>query len=163
MRYAKLTNYDVANGSGLRTTLFVQGCPHHCEGCFNPGTWDFNGGMEFTEDTEKEIMQMLNKPGIRGLSVLGGEPLAQGKELYEILKRIKNAMPKIDIWMWTGYVYEELNEVQKDIVSLVDVLVDGPFIEDKKDIRLKFRGSSNQRIIDIKNTHDVPVLLEDKD
>lgn len=161
MRYAKIANYDVANGSGLRTTLFVQGCPHHCKGCFNPNTWDFDGGMEYTEETTREIIQLLNKPGIKGLSVLGGEPLAQGKELYDILKRIKTAMPDIDIWMWTGYIYEELNPVQKEIVSLVDVLVDGPFIEDKKDIRLKFRGSSNQRIIDIKKTKDVPVLLED--
>jgi anaerobic ribonucleoside-triphosphate reductase activating protein len=161
MRYAKIANYDVANGSGLRTTLFVQGCPHHCKGCFNPNTWDFDGGMEYTEETTREIIQLLNKPGIKGLSVLGGEPLAQGKELYDILKRIKTAMPDIDIWMWTGYIYEELDPVQKEIVSLVDVLVDGPFIEDKKDIRLKFRGSSNQRIIDIRKTKDVPVLLED--
>jgi anaerobic ribonucleoside-triphosphate reductase activating protein len=161
MRYAKIANYDVANGSGLRTTLFVQGCPHHCKGCFNPNTWDFDGGMEYTEETTREIIQLLNKPGIKGLSVLGGEPLAQGKELYDILKRIKTAMPDIDIWMWTGYIYEELDQVQKEIVSLVDVLVDGPFIEDKKDIRLKFRGSSNQRIIDIRKTKDVPVLLED--
>jgi len=161
MRYAKIANYDVANGSGLRTTLFVQGCPHHCKGCFNPNTWDFDGGMEYTEETTREIIQLLNKPGIKGLSILGGEPLAQGKELYDILKRIKTAMPDIDIWMWTGYIYEELDPVQKEIVSLVDVLVDGPFIEDKKDIRLKFRGSSNQRIIDIRKTKDVPVLLED--
>jgi anaerobic ribonucleoside-triphosphate reductase activating protein len=117
--------------------------------------------MEYTEETTREIIQLLNKPGIKGLSVLGGEPLAQGKELYDILKRIKTAMPDIDIWMWTGYIYEELDPVQKEIVSLVDVLVDGPFIEDKKDIRLKFRGSSNQRIIDIRKTKDVPVLLED--
>lgn len=163
MRYAKIANYDVANGSGLRTTLFVQGCPHHCKGCFNPNTWDFDGGMEYTEETTEKIIQLLNKPGIKGLSVLGGEPLAQGKELYEILKKIKTTMPDIDIWMWTGYIYEELDPVQKEIVSLVDVLVDGPFIEGKKDIRLKFRGSSNQRIIDIRKTKDVPVLLEDKE
>ena len=145
-------NYDTANGPGLRTTLFVQGCPHHCKGCFNPGTWDYNGGEEFTNEVKEKLFSNVQKPGIRGFSILGGEPLAQRTDMYDLVLEMKNRFPDKDIWMWTGSVYEELDYLQKEIVSKIDVLVDGPFIEEEKDIRLVNKGSKNQRIIDIKET-----------
>lgn len=152
MKYAKLMNYDTANGPGLRTTLFVQGCPHHCKGCFNPGTWDFNGGMPFTDEVKKEFFVMGSKPGIKGFSILGGEPLAQGSEMFDLIVELNIYFPDKDIWMWTGSLYEELDAEQRTIIKGIDVLVDGPFIEEEKDIRLVNRGSKNQRIIDVKKT-----------
>lgn len=149
MRYAKIANYDVANGPGLRTTLFVQGCPHHCPGCFNPDTWDFDGGMEFTKEVKEEFFAKALKPGIRGFSILGGEPLAQGTDMLSLVQEIKDRFPDKDLWIWTGWTYENLNNLQKTIVSYADVLVDGPFIEDEKDISLVYKGSKNQRVIDI--------------
>lgn len=153
MRYATVKANDVANGPGVRVTLFVQGCPHHCPGCFNSETWEFDGGEEFTAYTMDEIIEIGKRPHINGLSILGGEPFAQNLEIIQtIIEMFKEATGK-SVWMWSGYLYEELmeNENARKILSMIDVLVDGPFIESKKDLTLKHRGSSNQRVFDLKN------------
>lgn len=148
MYYGKLNKHDIANGEGVRVSLFVSGCPHRCKGCFNPETWDYNYGEPFTDDIVKELIKALRPAHIEGLTILGGEPLAE-KNLWEVLGlcgAMKRLYPHKSIWVYTGYTYEELPpQLLKDI----DVLVDGRFIESKKDITLKFRGSSNQRIIDV--------------
>lgn len=145
MRYADIKYPDVANGKGVRVSLFVQGCSRHCKGCFNQQTWDFNGGKKFGNNEYKKIMEYLDYPWVAGLSVLGGEPLEQDIELENMLKEIKMKYPNKDIWMWTGYTYEDIKD--KPILQYVDYLVDGEFLEDKKNLALEFRGSSNQRII----------------
>ena len=139
MRYAAVKANDVANGPGVRVTLFVQGCPHHCPGCFNSETWEFDGGEEFTAYTMDEIIEIGKRPHINGLSILGGEPFAQNLEIIQtIIEMFKEATGK-SVWMWSGYLYEELmeNENARKILSMIDVLVDGPFIESKKDLTLK--------------------------
>lgn len=150
MYYSKIKNLDVANGLGLRVSLFVSGCPHHCLGCFNPETWSWSYGKEFTDETYKEIMTLLDNPHIKGLSVLGGEPLAQDMTLYYLIADVKNTYPNKDIWVYTGYTYEQVKDNLP--MKYIDVLVDGQFMLDKKDIRLRFKGSSNQRIIDVQKT-----------
>lgn len=145
MRYADIKYPDVANGKGVRVSLFVQGCSRHCKGCFNQQTWDFNGGKKFGNNEYKKIMEYLDYPWVAGLSVLGGEPLEQDIELENMLKEIKMKYPNKDIWMWTGYTYEDVKDMP--ILQYVDYLVDGEFLEDKKNLALEFRGSSNQRII----------------
>lgn len=150
MNYADIKYVDVANGIGVRVSLFVSGCNHKCKGCFNSEAWDFNYGKKFTLKTQNEISDMLSKTYIRGLSVLGGEPLQQDKTLLLFLKYVKKLLPQKDIWLYTGYVYEEIKD--REELNYVDVLVDGPFIEEKKSVNLKYRGSENQRIIDVKET-----------
>lgn len=145
MRYADIKYPDVANGKGVRVSLFVQGCSRHCKGCFNQQTWDFNGGKKFGNNEYKKIMEYLDYPWVAGLSVLGGEPLEQDIELENMLKEINMKYPNKDIWMWTGYTYEDVKDMP--ILQYVDYLVDGEFLEDKKNLALEFRGSSNQRII----------------
>lgn len=149
MKYSKIENFDVSNGNGVRVSVFFCGCTHHCPNCFNSEIWDFNSGKPFNEEAKKELFDYLSNEHIKGLSVLGGEPLQQGEELYELLKEVRRSFPKKDIWLWTGYYIDgrdKLNEVQEDILSLCDYVVDGRFEEDKKDITLRFRGSSNQTI-----------------
>lgn len=150
MNYADIKYVDVANGIGVRVSLFVSGCNHKCKGCFNSEAWDFNYGKKFTLKTQNEISDMLSKTYIKGLSVLGGEPLQQDKTLLLFLKYVKKLLPQKDIWLYTGYVYEEIKD--REELNYVDVLVDGPFIEEKKSVNLKYRGSENQRIIDVKET-----------
>lgn len=152
MNYAQIRQYDIANGVGIRTTLFVSGCKFKCNGCFNQEYQDFNYGNKFTKETEELIITYLSNPNISGLSILGGEPLQQDDTLLNFIKRVKTETNK-SIWLWTGYVYENLTSKQLYLVNnYIDILVDGQFIEELKDMRLKFRGSSNQRIIDIKKT-----------
>ena len=157
MNYCEIKNCDIANGEGIRVSLFVSGCTHRCKGCFNEETWDFNAGVKFTEETEEEILALLGKPYINGLTLLGGEPFEpqNQRRLVPFLKRVRAKLPEKNIWCYTGYTYETdlLNESRArcectdEMLSMIDVLVDGEYIEAEKDISLAFRGSKNQRII----------------
>ncbi|MCD7886860.1 MAG: anaerobic ribonucleoside-triphosphate reductase activating protein [Clostridiales bacterium] len=159
MNYAAIKTHDIANGPGVRVSLFVSGCTHHCEGCFNPETWDFHYGQPYTAETEREILDACDKPYIRGLSLLGGEPFepANQKALLPLLRQFRERFPDKTVWCYSGYNYEldmltgQLGDwaVTKEMLSLLDVLVDGAFILDQKDLNLRFRGSANQRIIDV--------------
>ncbi len=159
MNYGQIKKTDIANGPGVRVSLFVSGCTHHCEGCFNAETWDFNYGWEFTEVTQDEIFRLLEPDFIAGLTVLGGEPFepANQRALLPFLKKVRTRYPQKTIWCYTGYLLDEQLwkesaarcEVTDEMLSLLDVLVDGEFVQEKKDISLQFRGSKNQRIIDI--------------
>lgn len=154
MNYAKIKHFDIANGPGIRTSVFVSGCSNHCKGCFNPETWDPTYGNKFTEETIKEILDSIDNPHIDGLSILGGDPL-EYYNLDMVHKLINEFRRRFGfdktIWMWTGYTIEYImNDDRKcEVARLVDVLVDGPFIERKKDLKLMYRGSSNQQIIDM--------------
>ncbi len=150
MNYAEIKKVDIANGPGVRVSLFVSGCRNHCKGCFNPETWDFDYGRPFTRETEDEIIEALRPSWIQGLSILGGEPTEEENAaiLIPFLKRVRAVLPDKDIWLYSGYTYEALRD--KEILTLADVLVDGPFLLELKDAGLAFRGSRNQRIIDLK-------------
>lgn len=150
MNYAEIKKVDIANGPGVRVSLFVSGCRNHCKGCFNPETWDFDYGRPFTRATEDEIIKALRPSWIQGLSILGGEPTEEENAavLIPFLKRVRAALPDKDIWLYSGYTYEALRD--KEILTLADVLVDGPFLLEQKDAGLAFRGSRNQRIIDLR-------------
>lgn len=150
MNYAEIKKVDIANGPGVRVSLFVSGCRNHCKGCFNPETWDFDYGRPFTRATEDEIIEALRPSWIQGLSILGGEPTEEENAavLLPFLKRVRAALPDKDIWLYSGYTYEALRD--KEILTLADVLVDGPFLLELKDAGLAFRGSRNQRIIDLR-------------
>ena len=161
MKYGEIKYNDIANGEGVRTSLFVSGCTHHCKECFNPDTWSFDFGDEFTEETENKILDSLEPYWIDGLSLLGGEPFepANQKVLFPFLQKVKKQYPQKSIWCYSGYTIDELlgnsratTDITKDMLSMIDVLVDGEFVLELKDISLKFRGSSNQRIIDVKKT-----------
>lgn len=160
MYYGTIKKSDIANGVGVRVSLFVSGCTHRCKGCFNEETWDFQYGNVFTKKTQEQIFQWLSPSYVSGLTVLGGEPLeyVNQQELLPFLKEVKKRFPDKTIWCYTGYVFEEdvlgnmvprWRGVTKPLLELIDVLVDGPFIEEQKDITLLFRGSSNQRLIDV--------------
>lgn len=163
MNYGEIKKYDIANGIGVRTSLFVSGCRHHCKGCFNPETWSFEYGKTYTKETEDDIVSSLAPYYISGLTVLGGEPFEPENQatIVGLLKRVKEKYPDKNIWVYSGYLFEELTgkipsharcEVTDEMLSYIDILVDGEFVEAKKDISLHFRGSSNQRIIDVKKT-----------
>ncbi len=162
MNYADIKIADVANGLGVRVSLFVSGCNHHCKGCFNEEAWDFNYGKEFTNDTIDEIIKDLNNPYIAGLSLLGGEPLEyeNQKGILPLVKKVKQIYPEKNIWCYTGFTFDKdvidgmckKWEDTKELLSYIDVIVDGKFEEDKKDLSLRFRGSSNQRIIDVQKS-----------
>ncbi len=173
MNYGAIKDCDIANGIGVRVTLFVSGCTNCCEGCFQPETWDFNYGEPFTEKTENYILELLSPDYIRGLTVLGGEPFEPQNQavLTPFLKKVKEKYPNKDIWAFSGFTLEELldknhkkhTEFTNEFLSLVDVLVDGRFEQDKKNISLRFRGSENQRIIDLQTTlKNGSVVLWDK-
>lgn len=156
MNYAEIKNVDVANGPGVRVSLFVSGCPHHCPGCFNPESWDFGFGKPFDQAAMDELIQLLKPDYIKGFSVLGGEPFApeNQEKVMDIVCRVRETYPDKEIWCWTGYKYEDLvrdkvGNHSHELLMQIDVLVDGPFIEAKKDLGLRFRGSSNQRIINV--------------
>lgn len=172
IRYAQIRNLDISNGEGVGVSLFVQGCHFRCKNCFNQIAWDFNGGKEWTQEVEAEFLKLIDRPYIKRVSVLGGEPLASENlnGVLELIKKIRDLFPQKTIWMFTGFDFNLLQDQFKqyqytpfssdanewltrwEIVSLVDILVDGRFEESKKDLSLQFRGSSNQRIIDIKQS-----------
>ena len=169
MYYGNIKKYDIADGEGVRVTLFVSGCTNHCKGCFQKETWDFCYGTKYTSDTEKEILDALNSDFIQGLTLLGGEPFEpeNQRELIHLLRKVKELYPSKDIWSYTGFVYDKdllegqrkHTEVIDEMLSYLDILVDGPFIEEKKNICLKFRGSENQRIIDMKKTIETKSIV----
>ena len=162
MYYGEIKNFDIANGEGIRVSLFVSGCTHRCKGCFNPETWDFSYGKPYTAETEQNIMDMLSFEYVDGLSLLGGEPFEPDnqRELVKLLRRVKKELPNKNVWCYTGYTLESdllrdsraRCEVTDEMLGMIDVLVDGEFKEELKNISLAFRGSSNQRIIDVKKT-----------
>ena len=150
-RYNAILTNDVVNGEGVCVSFFIQGCPHHCKGCFNPETWDFEGGKPYTEGVKKEIIKAIRANGIqRNFSILGGEPLAEKniEMTKDIVKAVRNTYPDIKIFLWTGYDFEDLSHDMNfhEIIQYVDVVIDGKFIEELKDLNLRLRGSSNQRI-----------------
>lgn len=157
MYYGKIRENDIANGDGVRVTLFVSGCRNHCKNCFQPETWDFRYGEEYTEDTETHILDSLSRPYIKGLTLLGGEPFEPENQrcLVRLLRRVRQELPQKDVWCYTGYTLEQFGmdgercrcEVTDEMLSLIDVLVDGRYEDDLRDITLRFRGSSNQRIL----------------
>ena len=176
MRYAQIRNMDISNGESIGVALFVQGCHLKCCNCFNPDTWDFNGGKEWTQETEDKFIELVNRPYIKRISILGGEPLAEENlnGVTNLLNKITILFPEKTIWLYTGYTWESimdhdysdtddfdyieesyidgLYDQRKSIIKKCDVLVDGPYIDSKKDIKLKWCGSSNQRVIDIQKT-----------
>lgn len=156
MNYAAIKPCDIANGPGVRVSLFVSGCTHHCPGCFQPETWDFAYGQPFTDDTIAHLLDQLAPDSIEGLTLLGGEPMepVNREALLPLLQAVRKQFPKKSIWCFTGYLFESLRagnpgpkETIDEMLSMLDVLVDGPFVEAKKDLNLRFRGSSNQRLI----------------
>lgn len=166
IRYAQIRECDVSNGEGVGVALFVQGCPFHCYNCFNPETWDFNGGKEWTEKIENRFIELANRPYIKRISILGGEPLADENlsGVLNLVYRIRRLFPEKSIWLYSGYKWEEifngdvyLSEYcsgckRREIIKQCTVIVDGKYIDSARDITLKWRGSSNQRVIDIQET-----------
>ena len=156
MNYIKITKNDIANGIGIGCVLWVSGCDIHCKNCHNQSTWDFNAGQPFTEDTMQEILLTLTKPYISRLTLSGGHPLdpLNAPTVLEIVKDVKSQFPNKDIWIYSGYEFEYImqNDILKEIMKYTDVLVDGAYIDELKDISLPWAGSKNQRVIDIKNT-----------
>lgn len=161
MQYAGIIKNDIAAGEGVNVTFFTQGCPHHCPGCHNPETWDFLGGKEFTPEVLNEIVESLQANGVqRNLSIMGGEPLCPENLFltHLVISHVKSKMPNIKVYVWTGYIYEDLakkNDMRlKQIFNEIDYLIDGPFILEQRDITLAMRGSRNQRIINIKEMRE---------
>ena len=162
MNYADIKKADVANGVGVRVSVFVSGCTHHCKNCFNEQAWDFHYGNEFTEKEIEKVINLMNHSYVSGLTLLGGEPFEHTNQqgLLPLVRKVKEKFPDKNIWCYSGYTFEKdiINKMCKEwketpeLLSYIDVLVDGEFQEDKKDIKLKFRGSSNQRIIDVKKS-----------
>ena len=165
MYYGEIKNCDIADGVGVRVTLFVSGCTNHCEGCFQPETWNFKYGKPFTKDTEEEILNLLKPSYINGLTLLGGEPFEPENQrvLLPFVKRVRETYPEKTVWSYSGFTLEELItdgshprcEVTDELLGLLDVLVDGRFVLDQRDISLRFRGSRNQRLIDMNKTREV--------
>lgn len=170
MNYGNIKECDIADGPGVRVSLFVSGCRHHCKGCFNEETWDFGFGTPYTQETEDKIISLLAPDYIQGLTLLGGEPFEpeNQQELVKLLRRVRKEYPQKDIWSYSGYLLDKdlkeggraYTDVTEEMLSYLDVLVDGPFIEGQRDITLKFRGSRNQRIIKLENGKDVGRLYE---
>ena len=152
MRYNLIRKMDISNGPGVRVSIFMQGCHFHCKNCFNSETWDFEGGKEFTDDTVNKVLDLSNKDHIVGLSILGGEPMhpVNIEGTTKLAKAFKEKYPNKDIWVWSGFRYEDLKG--KDVFKYIDVLVDGQYVDELHNPTLKWRGSSNQRVIDIKET-----------
>ena len=175
MHYGEIKNCDIANGEGVRVTLFVSGCTNHCKNCFQPQTWDFDYGKPFTEETEAELFRLLAPRYIRGLTLLGGEPFEpeNQRSLLPFLRKLRRELPEKNVWAFTGFTREELHtegshprcEVTDELLNLIDVLVDGRYVEELKDIGLRFRGSSNQRLLDLNATRASGklTLLPDQD
>lgn len=169
MYYGEIKNCDIANGIGVRVTLFVSGCTNRCKGCFQPETWDFSYGKPYTKETEDSLIELLRPSYITGLTLLGGEPFepSNQREIVKLLRRVKSELPSKNVWAFSGFTLESLLErephprceVTDEMLSMIDVLVDGKFEEDKKDISLRFRGSSNQRIIDMNATREAGGII----
>lgn len=151
MNYANIKHHDVANGPGIRVSLFVSGCTHHCKGCFNAEAWSFTYGEPFTQQTVGEILQALQPAYIQGLSLLGGEPFEPENQpaVLDLVQQVRAAYPEKNIWAYSGYTFEQLQTLAPELLAQITVLVDGPFVESQKDLRLAFRGSANQRILDV--------------
>ena len=171
MNYGNIKFVDVADGEGVRVSLFVSGCRHHCKGCFQPETWNFDYGNPFTEEVERQILVKLSPSHINGLSLLGGEPFEPENQrvLFPFLRKVKAMYPEKTIWAYSGYLFDEELlkedgkahcEVTKDILELIDVLVDGEFVEAKKNLMLPFRGSENQRLIDVQESLQLGMVVE---
>lgn len=168
MYYGEIKDCDIANGEGVRVTLFVSGCTNHCPHCFQPQTWDFTYGQPFTKETEDKLLNMLAPDYIQGLTLLGGEPFEPENQraLVPFLRRVRETLPPKNIWSFTGFTYEDLLtdgshprcEVTDEMLSMLDVLVDGRFVEELKNLSLRFRGSSNQRLIDLKKTRETGIV-----
>ena len=166
MYYGAIKKSDIANGEGIRTTLFVSGCRNRCPGCFQPETWAFDYGSLFTDDVKEDIFKTFENPVVRGLTILGGEPMEPENQrgLLPFLREFKSRFPEKNVWLYTGNLYEELMgevgshekalDITRELLSYVDILVDGRFIEEKKSLGLRFRGSSNQRVIDMNKTRE---------
>lgn len=169
MNYADIKQYDVANGLGIRVSLFVSGCTHHCKNCFNKETWDFHFGNPFTEAEIEKILEYLKPSYVSGLSLLGGEPFEPENQpgLLPLVKKVKETYPEKNIWCYTGYLFDEdicgkmMDQVPetRELLSYIDVLIDGPFIEERKNLKIRFRGSDNQRIIDVKKTMEAGEIV----
>lgn len=168
MRYASIRSLDISNGEGVGVSLFVQGCPFHCKNCFNSETWDFNGGKEWTKETKNKFIELIDRPYIKRISFLGGECLAEQNldEVLSLIKEIRSSFPEKTIWLYTGYSYSEIfrgqssclsqeglnNFKRRKIIKLCDVLVDGEYIDEQKDLTLRWKGSKNQNVIDVKQS-----------
>ncbi len=152
MRYHNITKEDMLNGDGIRVVLWVAGCNHQCKNCHNPITWDKNGGLSFDKKAEEELFEALNKPFIDGITFSGGDPLfpENRNEIMRLVKKCRSKFPKKSIWLYTGYNFDEIKDIEG--IDLIDVIADGEFIEELKDNNIKWVGSSNQRVIDVKNT-----------
>ena len=171
MNYADIKRVDVANGEGVRVSVFVSGCNHHCKGCFNRCAWDFNYDNKFTQEQIDEVIKYLDHDYISGLSLLGGEPLEKQNQegLLPLVKKVKEKFPNKNIWCYTGFDFEKdvmgnmakNNRTTKELLKYIDVVVDGKFEEEKKDLSLQFRGSSNQRILDVKQTLKTGKLVKE--
>ena len=169
MNYSLIKPLSIENGPGCRVSLFVSGCRNHCPNCFQQETWDFNYGQEFTEETEKEIIELMKPVWVRGITLLGGEPFEPENQpaLLDLVKRIRKELPKKDIWAYSGCTYEQLHtpgfrgctDVTGELLENIDVLVDGPFIEARKNLLLPFRGSDNQRLIDLRKTKETGAIV----
>ena len=154
MKYAQIREMDVTNGNGIGVALFTQGCPYHCKNCFNPETWDFDKGTDWTKETENKIIELLKPEYITRLTILGGEPLIERniEPLTALLKRVKSIYPDKQVWLYTGGDFEALEGLYEEIFQYIDILIDGRYIDDLRDYKLKWRGSSNQRIIDVQKS-----------
>lgn len=168
MRFAQIRSMDISNGEGVGVSLFVQGCPFHCFGCFNSETWNFDGGKEWTEETEDKFMKLIDRPYIKRISFLGGEPLAEQNldDVLSLIKEIRISFPEKTIWLYTGYSYSDIfrgqssclsqeglnNFKRRETIKLCNIVVDGEYIDEQKDLTLKWRGSKNQRVIDVQQT-----------
>ena len=152
MRYNLIRKMDISNGPGVRVSIFMQGCQFHCKNCFNKETWDFNGGKEFTQETINKVLELSEKDEVRGLSILGGEPMhpVNIEGTTKLAKAFKEKFPEKDIWAWSGFRYEDLKD--KEVLKYIDVLVDGTYKDELHDPTLKWKGSSNQRVVDIKKS-----------
>ena len=166
MRYNKIRKMDISNGPGVRVSIFMQGCAFHCKNCFNKETWSFKDGEEFTEETIDKVLELCSKDHIVGLSILGGEPMHPNniKGTTMLAKAFKEKYPNKTIWVWSGFLFDR-DLKDKEVMNYIDVLVDGRYEDNLHDFRLKWRGSSNQRVIDVKKSlkHDKVILLEEKD
>ncbi len=169
MKYGEIKQFSIENGPGVRVSLFVSGCSHHCPGCFSAVTWDFEYGTPFTEETQERILAMLQPTYMAGLTLLGGDPgePANQQALLPLVRRVREELPAKNIWVYSGYLYEDFLpggraccQVSAEFLSLCDVLVDGPFLEDQKNLMLSFRGSENQRIIDLRKTQATGTVTE---
>lgn len=164
-RYAEIRLRDISDGPGIRVGVYFQGCPYHCKGCWNASTWNENGGKEWTQELEDRVIEECDNPHVSGLSLLGGEPLFRPnyEAALRLIRRFKWRYPHKDIWIWSGQIWENMSEDYHEALSLCDVLVDGPFILEQRDVTLKYAGSTNQRVIDLKKTYATGglVLWED--